>query len=111
MHRASRLDQSGETYKLYDLIHSNELIFSMEVHDALTAAISARTEFRGLWASGRSISSRPEFRDTNEIPRGENFRGHLSQSQLLRSRRRACRPMCVVISQFSVGAPVLRGAP
>ncbi len=58
--------EPGETWKLVDLIHSNELSFLMEAHDALSAAVAARSGFRGLWASGLSISSSLGFRDANE---------------------------------------------
>ncbi|WP_392712645.1 phosphoenolpyruvate mutase [Rhizobium ruizarguesonis] len=38
----------------------------MEAHDALSAAIAQRVGFKGLWASGLSISSALGFRDANE---------------------------------------------
>ena len=66
-YRAARLDRCGEAWKLYDLVHSNELTFLMEAHDALSAAIAARSGFRGLWASGLSIASSLGFRDANEV--------------------------------------------
>jgi phosphoenolpyruvate phosphomutase len=51
---------------LRDLILSNDLSFLMEAHDGLSAAIAARSGFRGLWASGLSISSALGYRDANE---------------------------------------------
>ncbi|QND69602.1 phosphoenolpyruvate mutase (plasmid) [Mesorhizobium loti] len=40
--------------------------FLMEAHDALSAAIAQRAGFKGLWASGLSISSSLGYRDANE---------------------------------------------
>lgn len=52
---------------LRDLIITNsELSFLMEAHDALSAAIAARSGFQGLWASGLSISTSLGYRDANE---------------------------------------------
>lgn len=51
---------------LRDLILSNNLSFLMEAHDGLSAAIATRAGFRGLWASGLSISSALGYRDANE---------------------------------------------
>lgn len=51
---------------LRNLLHSSELHFLMEGHDALSAAIVERTGFKGLWASGLSIASSLGFRDANE---------------------------------------------
>nr|WP_234843598.1 phosphoenolpyruvate mutase [Sinorhizobium meliloti] len=51
---------------LRDLILSNDLAFLMEAHDGLSAAIAERAGFKGLWASGLSISSALGYRDANE---------------------------------------------
>lgn len=40
--------------------------FLMEAHDALSAAIAEKAGFKGLWASGLSISSSLGYRDANE---------------------------------------------
>lgn len=48
------------------MISSPDLTFLMEAHDALSAAVAERAGFKGLWASGLSISSTLGFRDTNE---------------------------------------------
>ncbi|KUM25929.1 phosphoenolpyruvate phosphomutase [Mesorhizobium loti] len=40
--------------------------FLMEAHDALSAAIAQKAGFKGLWASGLSISSSLGYRDANE---------------------------------------------
>jgi phosphoenolpyruvate phosphomutase len=53
--------------KLRDQIFSNhELAFLMEAHDGLSAAIAERAGFKGLWASGLSISCSLGYRDANE---------------------------------------------
>ncbi|MHC2296169.1 phosphoenolpyruvate mutase [Rhizobium mongolense] len=51
---------------LRELIFSNDLSFLMEAHDGLSAAIAERAGFKGLWASGLSISSALSYRDANE---------------------------------------------
>jgi phosphoenolpyruvate phosphomutase len=51
---------------LRKLILSNDLSFLMEAHDGLSAAIAERAGFKGLWASGLSISSALGYRDANE---------------------------------------------
>lgn len=51
---------------LRELILSNDLVFLMEAHDGLSAAIAERAGFKGLWASGLSISSALGYRDANE---------------------------------------------
>jgi phosphoenolpyruvate phosphomutase len=48
------------------LFNPENLAFLMEAHDALSAAIAQRAGFKGLWASGLSISSALGFRDANE---------------------------------------------
>jgi phosphoenolpyruvate phosphomutase len=51
---------------LRELIMSNDLAFLMEAHDGLSAAIATQAGFKGLWASGLSISSSLGYRDANE---------------------------------------------
>lgn len=57
---------STEARSLRTLLHSAELEFLMEAHDALSAAVVQRSGFKGLWASGLSIASSLGFRDANE---------------------------------------------
>lgn len=57
---------STRARSLRELLHSTELDFLMEGHDALSAAIVERSGFKGLWASGLSIASSLGFRDANE---------------------------------------------
>src|SRR5260364_121033 len=51
---------------LRDIIYSEKLYFLMECHDPLSAAIAIQAGFKGLWASGLSISTSLGFRDANE---------------------------------------------
>ncbi|WP_261335759.1 phosphoenolpyruvate mutase [Rhizobium leguminosarum] len=57
---------STSSTTLRELILANDLAFLMEAHDGLSAAIAERAGFRGLWASGLSISSALGYRDANE---------------------------------------------
>ena len=53
--------------RLRNQICSNhELAFLMEAHDGLSGAIAQRAGFKGLWASGLSISCSLGYRDANE---------------------------------------------
>jgi phosphoenolpyruvate phosphomutase len=45
---------------------NHELSFLMEAHDGLSGAIAERAGFKGLWASGLSISCSLGYRDANE---------------------------------------------
>ena len=58
--------EAGKTTALRQFVYANELSFLMEAHDALSASIAAKVGFKGLWASGLSISSTLGYRDTNE---------------------------------------------
>ena len=60
------LPMAKPSTSLRDLILSNDLSFLMEAHDGLSAAIAERVGFKGLWASGLSISSSLGYRDANE---------------------------------------------
>jgi phosphoenolpyruvate phosphomutase len=45
---------------------NRDLSFLMEAHDGLSGAIAERAGFRGVWASGLSISCALGYRDANE---------------------------------------------
>jgi len=45
---------------------NGELSFLMEAHDGLSATIAQRSGFKGLWASGLSITCSLGYRDANE---------------------------------------------
>jgi phosphoenolpyruvate phosphomutase len=51
---------------LRELIMSTELTFLMEAHNGLSAKIVAEADFRGIWASGLTISASLGVRDNNE---------------------------------------------
>lgn len=55
-----------EDTSLFAQIRSPQLSFLMEAHDGLSAAIARQVGFKGLWASGLSISSSLGYRDANE---------------------------------------------
>lgn len=48
------------------MLHSPQLEFLMEAHNGLSARIAEEAGFRGLWASGLSISASLGVRDNNE---------------------------------------------
>ncbi|MDX8515199.1 phosphoenolpyruvate mutase [Mesorhizobium captivum] len=58
--------QASTASALRNLVCSNEIAFLMEAHDALSASVAEAAGFRGLWASGLSISSCLGYRDANE---------------------------------------------
>ncbi len=48
------------------LLQSNRLEFILEAHDGLSAKIVEEASFKGIWASGLSISAAMGVRDSNE---------------------------------------------
>jgi phosphoenolpyruvate phosphomutase len=54
------------TAKLRRMLHSAELEFLMEAHNGLSARIVREAGFKGIWASGLSISAQFGVRDNNE---------------------------------------------
>lgn len=55
-----------KTTKLRQLLDSQQLEFLMEAHNGLSAKIVEETGFKGIWASGLSISAALGVRDNNE---------------------------------------------
>jgi phosphoenolpyruvate phosphomutase len=55
-----------KTTQLRNLINSNSLEFIMEAHSGLSAKIVEEAGFKGIWASGLSISASMGVRDNNE---------------------------------------------
>jgi phosphoenolpyruvate phosphomutase len=53
--------------KLRDLLSSNQLEFIMEAHSGLSAKIVEEAGFKGIWASGLSMSAVHGVRDNNEL--------------------------------------------
>ncbi len=52
--------------KFVELLQSPELEFIMEAHNGLSAIIAEEAGFKGIWASGLSISAALGVRDNNE---------------------------------------------
>ncbi|WP_042471105.1 phosphoenolpyruvate mutase [Bacillus ndiopicus] len=55
-----------KTTKLKQMLASGELEFLMEAHNGLSAKIVENAGFKGIWASGLSISAALGVRDNNE---------------------------------------------
>src|SRR5689334_22629786 len=55
-----------KTKQLRELIESKQLEFIMEAHSALSARIVEEAGFKGIWASGLSLSAALGVRDNNE---------------------------------------------
>jgi phosphoenolpyruvate phosphomutase len=56
----------SKSQKLRHMLHSPELEFLMEAHSGLSARIVKEAGFKGIWASGLSISAALGVRDNNE---------------------------------------------
>ena len=57
---------STKSLQLKKLIESPNLEFLMEAHSGISARIVQETGFKGIWASGLSISALMGVRDNNE---------------------------------------------
>jgi phosphoenolpyruvate phosphomutase len=55
-----------KTTQLKNMLLSSELEFLMEAHNGLSAKIAEEAGFKGIWASGLSISAALGVRDNNE---------------------------------------------
>ena len=55
-----------KTTRLKNMLHSLDLEFLMEAHNGLSARIVEQSGFKGVWASGLSISASLGVRDNNE---------------------------------------------
>ncbi|QIR41541.1 phosphoenolpyruvate mutase [Tolypothrix sp. PCC 7910] len=55
-----------KTQQLRKIINSNDLEFLVEAHNGLSSKIVQEAGFKGIWASGLSISSAMGVRDNNE---------------------------------------------
>jgi phosphoenolpyruvate phosphomutase len=56
----------NKTRQFRELLESKELEYLMEAHNGLSARIVEESGFRGIWASGLSISAALGVRDNNE---------------------------------------------
>lgn len=54
------------TTQLKDMLEGKDLSFLMEAHNGLSAKIVEETGFKGIWASGLSVSAALGVRDSNE---------------------------------------------
>lgn len=55
-----------KTEQFKNLLSSSQVEFLMEAHNGLSAKIVEETGFKGIWASGLSISAALGVRDNNE---------------------------------------------
>ena len=55
-----------KTTRLKNMLYSSELEFLMEAHNGLSARIVEQSGFKGIWASGLSMSAALGIRDNNE---------------------------------------------
>src|SRR5881628_4146813 len=63
---SSATREISKTQQFKRLLQSGRLEFLMEAHNALSARIVEEAGFRGIWASGLSISAMLGLRDNNE---------------------------------------------
>ena len=59
-------DQGSKAVRFRSLLRSQQLEFIMEAHNGLSAKIVEEAGFKGVWASGLSISTALGVRDRNE---------------------------------------------
>ena len=65
-HKIARNSPQTRSAKLRQMLHSAELEFLMEAHNGLSARIVREAGFKGIWASGLTISAQFGVRDNNE---------------------------------------------
>jgi phosphoenolpyruvate phosphomutase len=65
-HQKSTKDEQTRSAKLRQMLQSAQLEFLMEAHNGLSARIVREAGFKGIWASGLSISAQFGVRDNNE---------------------------------------------
>ncbi len=59
-------DHVSKTRQLREMLLSDELAFIMEAHDGISSKIVEEAGFKGIWASGLSMSAALGVRDSNE---------------------------------------------
>jgi phosphoenolpyruvate phosphomutase len=64
--KSARSGAQPRSAKLRQMLQSAELEFLMEAHNGLSARIVREAGFKGIWASGLSISAQFGVRDNNE---------------------------------------------
>jgi len=58
--------EKRKTTQLREMFYKKDLDFLMEAHNGLSAKIVQETGFKGIWASGLSLSAQLGVRDSNE---------------------------------------------
>lgn len=66
MSSSSKLAMKSKAARFRSMLSSPDLEFIMEAHNGLSAKIVEETGFKGIWASGLSISAALGVRDNNE---------------------------------------------
>ena len=61
-----QISDRGKFRKMRDLLTSKDVEFLMGAHDGLSARIAEEAGFKGIWASGLSMSAALGVRDSNE---------------------------------------------
>jgi phosphoenolpyruvate phosphomutase len=64
--KSAKATAQTRSAKLRQMLHSAELEFLMEAHNGLSARIVREAGFKGIWASGLTISAQFGVRDNNE---------------------------------------------
>ncbi len=64
--KSAKTNASSRSSMLRQMLQSAELEFLMEAHNGLSARIVREAGFKGIWASGLSISAQFGVRDNNE---------------------------------------------
>lgn len=62
---------NSKCQKLKEMLDSESLEYLMECHSGLSAVIAEEAGFKGLWASGLSVSAMTGCRDRNELDTSE----------------------------------------
>lgn len=121
-----------KTTQFKQLLNSPALVFLMEAHNGLSARIVEETGFKGIWASGLSISAALGVRDNNEaswtqvlevvefmadatsIPillDGDTGFGNFNNARRLvqKLEQRGCSAVCIEDKQFPKTNSFIRG--
>ena len=64
--KPNNIDRLSKAGQLRAMINSSQLEFIMEAHNGLSAKIVEEVGFKGIWASGLTMSSAMGVRDSNE---------------------------------------------
>src|SRR5690242_8779573 len=78
----------SKTRQLRQMLTNKELDFIMEAHNGLSAKIVEEAGFKGIWASGLSMSAAMGVRDNNE---GKPVQTSTKKKSFLDTSSRNCR--------------------